>query len=94
MDTLKIEISYDPAKREQCLAERKLDFESAAEVFAGSTYDEPSKRPGTDELRIMTVGFLKGRMVMVIWTPRAGKRHVISMRKCNEQEWWKFAPRF
>jgi uncharacterized DUF497 family protein len=31
-------------------------------------------------------GFLADRMVMVVWTPRDGTRHVISMRKCNDRE--------
>ena len=29
---------------------------------------------------------LRGRMVVVIWTPRADARHVISMRKANDRE--------
>ena len=34
----------------------------------------------------MTVGLLRQRMVIVIWTPRNGNRHVISMRKANVRE--------
>jgi uncharacterized DUF497 family protein len=30
-----VRITYDPAKRAKTLAERELDFEDAAEVFAG-----------------------------------------------------------
>jgi uncharacterized DUF497 family protein len=32
------------------------------------------------------VGFLRGRMVVVVWTPRGEARHIISMRKANDRE--------
>lgn len=38
------------------------------------------------EARLITVGFLHARMVVVVWTPRGTDRHVISMRKANERE--------
>jgi len=38
------------------------------------------------KFRFQTVGFLAGRMVMVVWTPRNKDRHIISMRKCNDRE--------
>jgi uncharacterized DUF497 family protein len=50
-------------------------------VFDGSNY-----RFDYGEERIVTIGLLRGRMVVVIWTPRGEVRHVISMRKANERE--------
>jgi uncharacterized DUF497 family protein len=46
------------------------------------------------EDRFQTVGFLAGRMVMIVWTPRGDARHVISMRKCNDREQARYAHRF
>jgi uncharacterized DUF497 family protein len=46
------------------------------------------------ETRFQTVGFLAGRMVMVVWTPRGDARHVISMRKCNAKEQKSYSQRF
>ena len=79
-------ITYDPAKREGTLRERGLDFRDAAEVFAGPTLILPDTRRDYDEERFRTVGYLHGRMVMVVWTPRGGARRVFSMRKCNVKE--------
>ena len=79
-------ITFDPAKRAATLAERGLDFESAALVFAGDTLDAEDIRADYGERRIITVGHLRGRMVIVVWTPRGEARHVISMRKANERE--------
>ena len=79
-------ITYDPAKREWTLRERGLDFEDAGEVFAGLTIDIADVRRDYGEPRINTVGHLRGRMVIVCWTPRGKDRHVISIRKANDRE--------
>jgi uncharacterized protein len=80
-------ITFDSAKRERILRERGLDFADAAEVFAGPTYDEDDERFDYGERRVVTAGLLRGRMVIVVWTPRGEARHVISMRrKANAKE--------
>jgi uncharacterized DUF497 family protein len=81
-----MKITFDPAKRAARLVERGLDFEDASEVFQGDTLDFPDDRRDYGELRILTVGHLRGRMVIVVWTPRGNARHVISMRKANARE--------
>ncbi|MBZ0227705.1 MAG: BrnT family toxin [Bauldia sp.] len=81
-----MEITFDPAKREATLRERGLDFNDAALVFEGERYTREDTRFDYGEVRNQTVGFLHGRMVMVVWTPRGETRHIISMRKCNERE--------
>jgi uncharacterized DUF497 family protein len=63
-------ITFDPVKRAVTLAERGLDFEDAAELFRGDTLDSPDDRRDYGELRMLTVGHLHGRMVIVVWTPR------------------------
>jgi len=79
-------ITYDPQKRSETLSNRALDFEDASEVFAGEVYETEDNRRDYGEIRWLTVGFLNGRLVMVVWTPRGDARQVISMRKCNERE--------
>jgi uncharacterized DUF497 family protein len=63
-----------------------LDFADAAIVFAGMTITVEDGRRDYGEARYQTVGFLAGRMMMIVWTPRGAARHVISMRKCNDRE--------
>jgi hypothetical protein len=89
-----MKITFDPAKRAMTLADRGLDFEDAAEVFRGDTLDFPDDRRDYGELRMLTVGHLRGRMVIVVWTPRESARHVISMRKANAREKARFGKRF
>jgi uncharacterized protein len=81
-----LRITFDPVKRAATLAERGLDFADAALVFDGVTLDAQDDRADYGETRIITVGRLAGRMVIVVWTPRGEARHVISMRKANERE--------
>jgi uncharacterized protein len=83
-------ITYDATKRAQTLKERGLDFADAASVFAGPTLDVPDTRRDYGEPRTVTVGFLLGRMVVIVWTLREGVRRVISMRKANDREQARF----
>lgn len=81
-----MEVSFDPAKREQTLQDRGLDFQDAVEVFAGVNYRFVDDRFDYGEERIITIGRLRGRMVVVVWTQRGSARHIISMRKANDRE--------
>jgi uncharacterized DUF497 family protein len=85
-------ITYDPNKRAKTLAERSLDFEDAAEVFAGVTFELRDTRRPYGEERVLCYGYLRGRLVMVGYTTRGDARHVFSMRKANEREERQFAP--
>jgi uncharacterized DUF497 family protein len=85
-----VRITYDPSKRAATLRDRGLDFEEAVEVFAGIVIDIPDRRFVYGEARILTIGHLRGRMVVVVWTPRGDVRHIISMRKANAREQARF----
>lgn len=84
-------IAFDPAKREITLAERGLDFALVEKVFAGVTFDREDDRKDYGETRVITIGRLDGRMVVVVWTQRKDARHIISMRKANDREQDRFA---
>jgi uncharacterized DUF497 family protein len=45
-------------------------FEDAEIVFEGDTLTVEDTRFDYGESRYQTIGFLEGRMVMVVWTPR------------------------
>lgn len=89
-----MKITYDPAKREATLKDRGLDFADSNRVFAGLTLDFQDDRKDYGETRIITVGHLCGRMVIIVWTPRGETRHIISMRKANEREQTQYRQRF
>ena len=79
-------LDWDEDKRQATLVHRGLDFADCAEVFADVTFEFPDTRKDYGEARIVCIGFLKDRMVAVVYTQRGDTRRVISMRKCNERE--------
>jgi len=88
-----MEISFDPAKRDWTLRERGLDFADAPQAFDGLRIEQEDDRFDYGERRIMTVGYLADRMVIVVWTQRGAVRHIISMRKANDREKAKYGVR-
>ena len=68
------------------LLHRGLDMAETAEVFAGDLVTVEDSRQDYGETRFTTVGFLQGRMVVVIWTRRGITRRIISLRKANARE--------
>lgn len=93
LTTLNMKIEYDPAKRSKTFSERGLDFDSAIDVFAGPTYSFPDRRFNYGEPRMVTVGMLEHRWIVVVWTNRGDVRRIISMRYANEREIAKYSPR-
>jgi len=78
--------SWDEAKRQITIAERGLDFADAELVFAGRSATLPDERRDYGEPRFITAGWLHGRFVVVMWTPREGGRRIISMRYGHADE--------
>ena len=85
-----MDISFDPAKRSETLERRRLVFADAGEVFAGRTVTVQDKRRDYGEDRFITAGHLRGRCVVLVWTPRGAARHIMSMRHAhaNEETRW------
>lgn len=69
------------AKRDTILKSQGLDFADAVEVFAGATFDAPDDRFEYGEIRIITVGHLRGRMVVVVWMQRERARGMLPAAK-------------
>jgi len=86
-------ITFDPKKREWTLKERHLDFQDAEIVFSDVKYTVKDDRFDYGEIRWVTYGYLRQRLVAVVWTQRDADRHVISMRKCNDREKKKYEAR-
>ncbi len=85
-----MQITFNPEKRAKTLNERGLDFARAEEVFAGHHFTAEDIRADYNEKRLITFGCLDARMIVMVWTTRAGERRIISMRKANEREKAKF----
>jgi uncharacterized DUF497 family protein len=73
-----VRITFDPAKRAKTLAERGLDFADAAEVFTGLHATREDRRRDYGEPRFISAGYLRGRFVVLVWTPRGQARRIIT----------------
>jgi uncharacterized protein len=88
-----MKIVFDAAKRLVTLQTRGLDMADAGAVFETALLTIDDKRYDYGEDRFMTVGYLDGRMVVVVWTWRGGACRIISLRKANEREQEAYRPR-
>jgi uncharacterized DUF497 family protein len=70
----RVRITFDPAKRVATLARRGLDFAEAADVFAGPLAIAADERRDYGERHFITAGHLRGRFVVIVWTPRGAAR--------------------
>ena len=73
-----MKITSDPNKRIATLNDRGIDFADAIDVFSGGTLDFQDDRKDYGETRIITIGHLRDRMMVIVWTPLGDSRHIIS----------------
>lgn len=81
-----MEIDFDPEKSERNAKERGLPFELATEIFTSVNVTFEDNRADYGETRFITVGFIAGRMAVMVWTPRGTVSRIISMRYANGRE--------
>jgi uncharacterized protein len=81
-----VDLEFDPVKRLLTLQHRGLDMADAARVFDGPCLSFPDMRRDYGENRTITLGYLDGRMVVLVWTLRGAARRIISLRKANDRE--------
>lgn len=81
-----MEFEWDPAKNRSNFAKHGFDFEDAEEVFEGFCFTFEDRRFDYGETRLITVGLLDGRVVVIAQVRRGQSTRIISMRKANRRE--------
>lgn len=84
-------ITYDPAKSQRNEEDRGLPF-TAAENFdwSGALVVEDI-REDYSERRYQALGYIDEHLHMLVFTPRDGAVHVISLRRANQRERTRYA---
>ena len=77
-------IEFDPAKNERNIRERGIPFALAAEFNWETAVVIPSDRHG--EERNAAVGFIRGKVYVLVHTKRDDLLRVISLRRANKRE--------
>ena len=79
-------VEWDEEKCRANLEKHGLSFDDAWQVLAGDTITIPDERYDYGEDRLITLGRLSGRVVVVVHVARGEKTRIISMRKANARE--------
>lgn len=77
---------WDEAKNRANFFKHGLDFADAEQVLDEPCVTFVDSRFDYGEERLITLGPLAGRIVVIAHSPRAGGTRVISMRKANRRE--------
>ena len=84
-------ISHDPAKSERNEVERGLAFDMAEELDWSSALIVEDTRKDYEERRYQALGAIGEHLHMLVFTPRGGAVHVISLRRANQRERTRYA---
>jgi len=77
---------WNEAKRQSNLRKHRLDFLDAETVFAGAIFTYVDDRFEYREDRCITLGLLRGTVVVIAHTERNEVVRIISMRKATKNE--------
>ncbi len=81
-----MEISFDPTKSERNVTDRGLPFMLVEQMEWSGAMIKEDVRNNYGERRYLALGMIGDRLHAVVFTPRADKVHVISLRKANQRE--------
>jgi len=81
-----MKFTWDETKCKTNLAKHGIDFADAKAVFAGATFTFEDDRFDYGEQRFITLGILKGAIVVIAHTERNDEIRIISMRKATRYE--------
>ena len=84
-------IGFDPAKNATNIASRGLSFELVEQMEWTTALMVEDTRKAYGERRFQVLGFIGERLHALVFTPREGKVHVISLRKANSREVKRYA---
>ena len=84
--TILVDITFDAAKNARNIATRGISFEQAIEFEWDSALVVADTRRDYGEIRFQAFGLIAERLHVLVFTPRSGKTHIISLRKANKRE--------
>jgi uncharacterized protein len=79
-------MTYDPAKRKSNRRKHAIDLAECEPVFDGPMLTREDTRQAYSEQRLVSLGKLKGRIVVLVWTDREDGPRMISCREAEPHE--------
>lgn len=81
-----VKFTWDEKKRKTNILNHGFDFIDAKEIFEGVTLTFEDSRFDYGEERFVTLGLLKGVIIVIAHTEKGNDIRVISMRKATKNE--------
>jgi uncharacterized DUF497 family protein len=82
-----MKLEWDEAKNAVNIEKHGIDFNDAHELFQGNRLIIPDVRKDYGEDRFITVGRIKTRLMIAVYTQRPAETiRIISLRKANSRE--------
>jgi hypothetical protein len=87
-----LKLTWDETKRKSNLAKHKLDFAHVIDFDTDSALVVEDTRGKTDpkfhyrQRRFIALGLMRGKLVVLVYTPVPGGRRVISLRPAEPDE--------
>ena len=79
-------MTSDPTKRKANQRKHKVDLAECDPVFDEPMLTREDTREGYGEQRLLSLGWLKGRVVVLVWTDREDGPRLISCREAKPHE--------
>ena len=79
-------MNYDPAKRKENLRKHSIDLAECEAIFDAPMLTRDDDRAAYGEQRLLSLGLLRGRAVVLVWTEREDGPRFISCRLAERHE--------
>jgi uncharacterized DUF497 family protein len=79
-------MTYDPAKRRSNKRKHRIDLADCEAAFDAPMLTREDASQGYDEQRLISLGWFKGRVVVLVWTDREDGPRLISCREAKPHE--------
>jgi uncharacterized DUF497 family protein len=86
-----VEVTYDPAKNNRNIRERRLPFGRAANFDFATAVIDIDRRRDYGEIRVVALGYLDCRLHVLCYVETEIGIRVISLRKANARETRRYA---
>ena len=79
-------MSHDPAKRRKNLRKHAIDLPCCEEAFDHPMITHEDDREEYGEQRLVSIGWVNGKIVVLVWTEREDDPRLISCREAEPYE--------
>jgi len=86
-----IYVTFDPAKDAANRAKHGLSLAAAGDIDWDTALIERDDRRNYGESRMLGIGYIGLRLYFVVFVERDGVKRIISLRKANPREYFRYA---